>query len=221
MESPFVMRKGNESEALNEEQRQTLLVRFIREDSQLMKMLEALRMLDLPDWRLVSGAIYQTVWNRLTGRAQGHGIKDYDVAYFDASDRSWDAEDAVIKRVEEALPAWKGRIEVRNQARVHLWYREKFGGVYPELRSTDESLENYMCTTHAVAVRLEVDDTMSVAAPFGLEDIFALTIRPCHALESNRTHYAEKARRMTRLWPELRVLHWETGEAVRPEFLDR
>ena len=53
---------------------------------------------------------------------------------------------------------------MRNQARVHLWYREKFGGAYPELTGTDESLENYMCTTHpAVAVRLEADDTLSVA----------------------------------------------------------
>ena len=103
MDSPFVVRKGNESEALNEEQRQALLVRFIREDSQLMDLLEGLRALDLPDWRLVSGALYQTVWNRLTGRPQGHGIKDYDVAYFDPSDRSWDAEDAVIKRVDEAF----------------------------------------------------------------------------------------------------------------------
>ena len=220
MDSPFVVRKDNESEALNEEQRQALLVRFIREDNQLMGILEGLRALDLPDWRLVSGALYQTVWNRLTGRPQGHGIKDYDVAYFDLSDRSWDAEDAVIKRVDEALPAWKGRIEVRNQARVHLWYREKFGGAYPELTGTDESLENYMCTTHAVAIRLEADDTLSVAAPFGLADIFALTIRPCHKLESNRKHYAQKARRMSRLWPELKILHWETGEPVRPELLD-
>ena len=220
MDSPFVVRKGIESEALGEEHRQSLLERFIREDSQLMDILEGLRALELPDWRLVSGAIYQTVWNRLTGRPQGHGIKDYDIAYFDPLDRSWDAEDAVIKRVDAALPAWKGRLEVRNQARVHLWYSEKFGGAYPELTGTDESLENYMCTTHAVAVRLEVDGRLSIAAPFGLADIFALTIRPCHKLESNRTHYAEKAKRMSRLWPELKILHWDSGEPVRPELLD-
>ncbi|WP_319497190.1 nucleotidyltransferase family protein [uncultured Cohaesibacter sp.] len=215
MDSPFVVRKDKDDEALDEQTRRSLLIRFIREDDQLMEILEGLRTLDLPDWRLVSGAIYQTVWNRLTGRPQGHGIKDYDVAYHDPADRSWEAEDAVIAQVDEALAAWKGRIEVRNQARVHLWYPEKFGGAYPELSSTDESLEFYMCTTHAVAVRLERDDSLSIASPYGLEDIFALTIRPCHRLESNRAHYAEKARRMSRLWPELKILDWETGEPVR------
>ena len=78
-----------------------------------------------------------------------------------------------------------------------------------------------MCTTHAVAVRLEEDDSLSIAAPFGLEDIFALTIRPCHKIAGNQKHYGEKARRMARLWPELKVLDWETSEPVRPESLLR
>ncbi|SNY90336.1 hypothetical protein SAMN04515647_0500 [Cohaesibacter sp. ES.047] len=215
MESPFVVRNSETSEAMNEEQRRSLLVQIIRQDDQLMELLAGLRALALPDWRLVSGALYQTVWNRLTNRPQGHGIKDYDVAYFDASDRSYEAEDAVIRRVEESLAQWQGRIEVRNQARVHLWYPERFGGPYPELQNTDESLENYMCTTHAVAVRLEEDGEISVAAPYGLADIFSLTIRPCRKLPTNRTHYREKAERMLRLWPELKVLDWDSEEPLR------
>lgn len=220
MDSPFLVKQSRDDAAMKEEDLRFLLVQFIREDLQLMELLEALRQLDLPDWRLVSGAIYQTVWNRLTSQPTGYGIKDYDVAYFDASDRSYEAEDRVIRRVSEQLPRWDGKVEVRNQARVHLWYPDRFGGAYPELRNTDESLENYMCTTHAVAVRLEPDNEISVAAPFGLTDIFALTIRPCTKLQSNRKHYGEKARRMCRLWPQLKVLDWETGLPVRPELLD-
>ncbi|TLP47240.1 nucleotidyltransferase family protein [Cohaesibacter sp. CAU 1516] len=219
MESPHLIKANAQDNQLDEQERRFLLAQFVSEDDDLMEILTGLRALDLPDWRLVSGAIYQTVWNRLTGQPQGHGIKDYDVAYFDASDRSYEAEDAMIKRVEAAMPQWQGRIELRNQARVHLWYPERFGGSYPELKDTDESLENYMCTTHAVAVRLEDDDSLSIAAPFGLEDIFALTIRPCRKLPTNRTHYAEKAKRMARHWPHLRILDWETEEPVRPDQL--
>nr|WP_321442597.1 nucleotidyltransferase family protein [uncultured Cohaesibacter sp.] len=215
MESPHLVKADAEESKLSEQERRFLLAQFVLEDESLMEILNGLRDIDLPDWRLVSGAIYQTVWNRLTGQPQGYGIKDYDVAYFDASDRSYEAEDGVIKRVEAARPKWQGRIEVRNQARVHLWYPERFGGPYPELKRTDESLENYMCTTHAVAVRLEADDSLSIAAPFGLEDIFSLTIRPCRRLPTNRTHYAEKARRMARHWPQLRILDWETEEPIR------
>ena len=47
----------------------------------------------LPDAWLTSGALFQTVWNSLTGRVPTYVIKDYDIFYFDGADLSWDAED--------------------------------------------------------------------------------------------------------------------------------
>ncbi len=214
MESPDLVAKSS-SDKLKEEERRFLLTRFVMEDPDLVEILQTLRELDLPDWWLVSGAIYQTVWNCLTGKSQGHGIKDFDIAYFDPAENSYDAEDLIIKQVNAAIPDLADRLEVRNQARVHLWYPEKFGHAYPQLKSSADSLNYYMCTTHAVAVRLEEDDSLSIAAPFGLEDIFALTIRPCHSLPSNVKHYGEKAKRMMRLWPELKVLDWQTEQPIR------
>ena len=44
----------------------------------------------------------------MTGQPPEAGILDYDLAYFDASDLSWDAEDAVIRaghQVFAGLPA--------------------------------------------------------------------------------------------------------------------
>lgn len=218
MESPNLVAK-NSDEKLDEEERRFLLARFVMEDPDLIEILRTLRELNLPDGWLVSGAIYQTVWNRLTGKSQGHGIKDFDIAYFDAAETSYEAEDQIIKQVNATMPHLADRLEVRNQARVHLWYPDKFGHPYPQLKSSADSLNYYMCTTHAVAVRLEEDDSLSIAAPFGLEDIFALTIRPCHALPSNVKHYTQKAKRMARLWPELKVLDWQTEQPVRLDTL--
>src|SRR6476620_11710356 len=82
--------------------------------------------LALPDAWLVSGCLVQTVWNVLTGRAVGYGINDYDVFYFDP-DTSWQAEDAVIRKLAERFAELGVTIEARNQARVHLWYTEKHG----------------------------------------------------------------------------------------------
>ena len=56
--------------------------------------------LNLPDSWLVSGSLFQTVWNHQTGRNLEYGIKDYDLFYYDDSDLSWEAEDRVIKKVE-------------------------------------------------------------------------------------------------------------------------
>ncbi len=58
------------------------LTGILRATLQLMQVLRVVRSLELPDWLVFSGAVYQPVFNHLTGRAPGHGIKDYDVAYF-------------------------------------------------------------------------------------------------------------------------------------------
>jgi uncharacterized protein len=109
------------------------LVEILRASPRVMEVLHLMRNAALPDARLVAGSIYGTVWNALCGFHPDHGIKDYDICYFDA-DTTWDAEDRVIKAVaaitpDELLPL----VEVRNQARVHLWFGDKFGGDYPPL----------------------------------------------------------------------------------------
>jgi hypothetical protein len=76
--------------------------------------------LALPDAWIVSGCLVQSVWNV---RAVDYGIADYDIFYFDP-DTSWQAEDAVIRELQSRLANLDVKVEVRNQARVHLWYPE-------------------------------------------------------------------------------------------------
>ncbi|QCQ99837.1 nucleotidyltransferase family protein [Brevundimonas sp. SGAir0440] len=182
------------------------LAAIVRADAGLMHVLTTVRALDLPDWRLVSGAVYQAVWNARTGRPAGYGVKDYDLAYFDASDLSYEAEDVVIKRVAAAFDEpFRSQVEVRNQARVRLWFQNRFGEPYEALGSTDEALGRFVAPTFAVGVRLEADDSLSVAAPFGLDDVFALTIRP----NPNRPvarGWAKAVDSARARWPELTVI---------------
>src|SRR5690606_37682255 len=62
---------------------------ILRRSASLMQVLTTLRDLDLPDWMVFSGAVYQRVLNYLGGRPIDYGIKDYDVGYFEASDISY------------------------------------------------------------------------------------------------------------------------------------
>jgi len=191
-------------------------VRFeqiVRADPDLMGLLAAVRPLGLPQWRLVAGCLYQTVWNVLTGRPRRTSIKDYDLAYFDPSDLSWQAEDTVIRRVAAATRGFPGAVEIRNQARVHLWFEGRFGVAYPPLESTDAALCRYASVVHAVAVRLEPDGRLDIAAPFGLDDLFAMVIRPNRALDNHAAH-AAKAARVKAIWPELRVIPWDDEDRV-------
>jgi uncharacterized protein len=180
---------------------------IIRADPALMALLVRLRALALPQWRLVAGCLYQTVWNVLTGRPRGTGIKDYDLIYFDAADPSWEAEDAVIRRVAAATRDCVGPVEVRNQARVHLWFPQRFGSAYPQLAAADEALSNYSSIAHAIGVRLEADGRLDIVAPFGFDDMFAMLIRPNRRLNNATTH-ATKAQRIQAIWPEVTVEPW-------------
>jgi uncharacterized protein len=119
------------------------------------------------------------VLNHLTGRPLDYGIKDYDLGYFDGSDLSYEAEDAVIRRVKAAFDEpLRSMVEVRNQARVHLWFETKFSEPYAPLSCTVHALERFASATFAVGVRLESDDRLYIEAPFGLADLFALSLRP-------------------------------------------
>lgn len=179
------------------------LIANLRASPRVMQVLAIARAVGLPDWRLVAGSIYGTVWNALTGQAADFGIKDYDICYFDP-DTSWDAEDVWIKKVAALTPPdLLPLIEVRNQARVHLWFSDKFGGDYPPLVCTDEALERYLCYSDAVAVRLEADDSISVAAPFGLDDVFAMVMRPNPGRGTTDNRAAKVTSIQTR-WPSVR-----------------
>ncbi|MBG6145797.1 MAG: nucleotidyltransferase family protein [Roseibium album] len=177
----------------------------------VMQILRAARDLGLPDAWLVSGGIYQTVWNVLTDRPLLHGIKDFDVIYFDGTDPSYEAEDLVIRTVNTALPDLAHLVEVRNQARVHLWYEQRFGRPYRPLDCSMDALTTYAARTHAVAARLTHTDELVIHAPFGLANLFGMRLVPNYG-QLNPETYAEKALRMKAHWPELEVVPWQTSE---------
>jgi uncharacterized protein len=94
-------------------------------------------------------------------------------------------------------------VEVRNQARVHLWFEGKFGEPYAPLARTAEALGRFVSPLFAVGVRLETDDSLTIAAPFGLDDLFALRLAPNPHRVTNG--FARTAASATARWPELIV----------------
>lgn len=179
---------------------------IVRASPSLMQVLATARDLDLPDWLVFSGAVYQRVLNHLTGRDPDYGVRDYDLGYFDPADVSYEAEDAVIRRVAEAFdPPLTAMVEVRNQARVHLWFEGKFGEPYTPLSCTAEALTRFVSPLFAVGVRLERGDRLSVVAPFGLDDLFAMRLRPNPKRPTNG--FARTAASALSRWPELSVIN--------------
>jgi uncharacterized protein len=173
----------------------------------LMDVLRRLRLLALPDSWLVSGAIYNTVWNVLTERPPLTGINDVDIFYWDGSDLSYEAEDAVIKRGDAMFAGLPLPVQIRNQARVHLWYEAHFGQPYAPLTSSRQAVDRFASVTHAVAVRLDGAGNLDVYAPYGLDDLFSFRIAPNRRMDNSRTHM-EKGARALSVWPEVTLVPW-------------
>jgi hypothetical protein len=178
----------------------------LSENPVLTAVLDRATDLDLPDWYLTAGCVFQTVWNVVTGRPATEGILDYDLFYFDAEDLSWAAEDRVIAAGRTAFADIPAAVEIRNEARVHLWYEEKFGVPCPPYPSTEAAIDSFASTTCCVGVRVERGE-WRVYAPHGLADVFDLVVRPNPVL-APRHVYEAKTRRWQGQWPELTVLPW-------------
>lgn len=180
------------------------LFEIVRASPVLMQVFRRAREMNLPDWWVVSGAIYNQVWNHLSGRKDMYGVNDVDLFYFDA-DTSYEAEDRVIAGAVgfPRVPP----IEIRNQARVHLWYEAHFGEAYTPLRDCCEAIDRFACRTHCVGLRLRSDGEFDLYAPFGLDDIFGFRVVP-NPTRNNRETHERKGARQKAMWSELEIVPW-------------
>ena len=178
------------------------LFAMVRADAGLMACLRAARSLELPDWYLAAGCIRNLVWDRLHGYSEPSGAQDIDLVYFDPAsppERDLDLE----HQLNRAYPAgW----EVVNQAHVHRWYRGPQGDPITQLKSTLDGLSRWPEQATCIGLRLDAKDVLKLAAPCGLEDLFALRWRrnPRFADSATVLRRAEEKRVAAR-WPRVLI----------------
>jgi uncharacterized protein len=165
-------------------------------------IIERLSSLGLPQCFLTAGCLYQTVWNLRSGRPAQADIKDYDIFYFDGSDLSWDAENAVIEQLAALLRDLQVSIDVKNQARVHLWYEQRFGGNCPRLRSTKDGIDRFLISGTCLGIDVA---TGELYGPNGVQDAWngILTVNPTNARPDR---FLSKAEELLTRWPWLRIV---------------
>ena len=176
-----------------------LIEEVMRADPWRMEALAQARGLALPDWGIGAGFVRNAVWDRLHRFAQATPLADIDLLYFDPSDLSLEREkvcEGTLSSRNSGTP-W----EVRNQARMHLRNGDEPYG------STADALCYWLETVTAVAVRLEADDSLTVLAPLGLEDLMGLRVRPTAAGRRRNAEYSRRmrAKAWPKTWPALRL----------------
>ena len=178
----------------------TLIADIIAQDPVGMKQLRAVRELALPDWCIAAGFVRNRVWDHLHGIKPPRAPADIDVLYYDAADLTKDREAGYERELDMLLPGlpW----QVRNQARMHVWKG------LPQHTSTADSMIYWLETVTAVGVRLEEDDSLTVIAPLGTDDLLGLCCRPTSFGKARRDEYEARiaAKRWREMWPRVRFV---------------
>ncbi len=175
------------------------LIALLRADAARMRLLGAVEDLCLPDCWIGAGFVRALVWDHLHGRASSPLDTDVDVVWFDPAH----ATAAIDRELETVLTAHDPTTNwsVTNQARMH-------GRISDDpYASTEDALRHWPETATAVAVR-QIAGRLEILAPFGLDDLFGMTIRPTPAFCGDRLpHFHQRVhdKRWLERWPLTRL----------------
>jgi uncharacterized protein len=109
-----------------------------------------------------------------------------------------DAVTTALRAQQSDLP-WS----VKNQARMHVRNGDR------PYRSSVDAMFHWPETATAIALKLHDDDALELAAPFGVDDLLAMVVRPtphfrAHRLDTYRER--QRAKNWPTRWPSLREL---------------
>lgn len=188
---------------------QMALEGILRESSVLFDAIRALAGLPLPGLYLAAGCVAQTAWNALYGLDPMHGIDDLDIIYYDASDLSEAAEAQAETLVRASLDGLHlpCRLDVKNEARVHLWYTAKFGYPITPYVDTEDAIDSFPTTATAVGLRL-TPSGLHIYAPYGLKDMLSGTVR-ANQRQITKDIFDCKVQKWLSKWPNLKIKPWD------------
>ena len=160
----------------------------------------------LPNAWLGGGVIFQNVWNVIHGYEINTYIKDIDILYWDDTDLTWQSENSYISALNETLVNTDIPLDVKNIARIHLWYEERFGIPKTAYFSVQESISTWPVLGACMAMRIK-GQQLEFIAPHGFQDMFSLRVRPNKILVTQAI-YESKAIKWQEQWPMLLIEAW-------------
>lgn len=183
-----------------------LLYTVLSKSGILMKVIQESEEFGLKDYYIGAGCICQSVWNYQNGLDALYGISDIDFVYYDSSDLSYEAENRTVERIRGRFSHLPVSLDVKNQARVHLWYRGYFGYDLKPYDSLESAIDSWPTTASAVGVRMK-QGKFIVYAPYGLNDLFGQIIR-ANKVQITKETYEQKCKKWMERWNSLTIIEW-------------
>ena len=191
------------------EEQNKILISILKKNTELMDMLDYIDSLNIPNFYIAAGSIFQTVWNYYDGKPLNYGIKDIDVIYYNSNDLSVDTDlkyYEIIKKYAESKK-YNYEIDVSNEARMHIWKKEKFGIDIEQYKSSEDAINKWIATVHAIGIT-KYKNKIRIYAPYGLNDIFTRTIRPIKHEYNTEEIYNKKANSWKSRFDNLTIIKW-------------
>ncbi|MEM9552781.1 MAG: nucleotidyltransferase family protein [Acidobacteriota bacterium] len=176
------------------------ILALISADPWRLRVLKVAAREDLRDWWIVAGFVRSAVWDALHGYTEPTPLGDVDLVFFDPT-RAAREDRSIEERLRRTAPdvPW----EVYNQAHMHEYNHDT-----PYTDAVD-SFSRWAETVSTVAVRMEADGSLRLAAPCGLDDLIGMVLRPNPHPDARRDIFEQRLR--TKKWREL----WPRAQVVR------
>jgi uncharacterized protein len=146
------------------------VIKLIRSDEKMMEIIKIASTLNLPDWWICAGFVRSKIWDTLHGFLESTELPDVDVIYFDNKNMDENLEKELENKLVSMMPSipWS----VKNQARMHIM------NDLPSYTSSEDAISRFPETATALGVKLDKENNLVLTAPWGLDDVFNLEVKP-------------------------------------------
>ncbi len=183
------------------------IITIIKQNKDLISILDYIASLNLQNYYIAAGSIFQTIWNYYDKKPLNHNIKDIDIIYYDANNLSKEDEEKLEYKISQYFQNMNYKFDVHNEARMHLWKKEKNNKNIKQYKNSEDAISQWIATVHAIGITKKNDD-IEIYAPYGLSDIFSRTIRPIKHKGNSKELYDNKVAVWKERFENLNIIEW-------------
>ena len=186
-----------------------ILINILKRNTNLMKVLDFIDTLNLPNYYIAAGSVFQTIWNYFDNVDLNNNIKDIDVIYYDKTNLDVNKDIDICNKIIEFCKNnnLNYEIDVSNEARMHLWKKEHENKDVEQYRNSEDAINYWIANMHAIGIT-KINNELYVYAPFGLSDIYSRTIRPIKHKYNSKELYDKKVKSWSSRFDNLNIVEW-------------
>jgi len=182
-------------------------IEIIKKSEELMSILDFLYELKVPNFYIVAGSVFQTIWNYYDNKPLTSDLKDIDIIYCDHKNLTKDDEEKLENMIAEHFRNLNYEFDIHNEARMHLWKKENENKSIDEYKNSEDAISRFIATIQSIGITKE-NDKIKVYAPYGLNDIFSKTIRPIKHKSNSKELYDKKVASWSKRFNNLNIIEW-------------